>query len=165
MLRGLRVAARSEQTYGCTWVLLVRLPGVSAVADHPGSPFGLPLEGPGSIAGWGRRIAALFVDWFACLAMFSVLAAQAEWSSPTGRSLGPIVVLFVEMSLLVGLLGTSLGHRLLGLRVARLDGRPVGLARAMLRAALLCLVIPAVIYDKDRRGLHDLAVGTAVVHS
>jgi uncharacterized RDD family membrane protein YckC len=72
-------------------------------------------------------------------------------------------VLFVVTSLLVGLLGTSLGHRLLGVRVARLDGRAVGIPKAMLRSLLLCLVIPAVIYDKDRRGLHDLAAGTIVV--
>jgi uncharacterized RDD family membrane protein YckC len=73
-------------------------------------------------------------------------------------------VLFVVTSLLVGLLGTSLGHRLLGVRVARLDGRTVvGIPKAMLRSLLLCLVIPAVIYDKDRRGLHDLAAGTIVV--
>jgi uncharacterized RDD family membrane protein YckC len=73
-------------------------------------------------------------------------------------------VLFVVTSLLVGLLGTSLGHRLLGVRVARLDGGTVvGIPKAMLRSLLLCLVIPAVIYDKDRRGLHDLAAGTIVV--
>ncbi len=133
-------------------------------ADYPGRPFGLPVEGPGSVAGWGRRVAALFVDWFASLAIAGLLSEPLGWDTARGRSLGPILVLFVVTSLLVGLLGTSLGHRLLGVRVARLDGRTVvGIPRAMLRSLLLCLVIPAVIYDKDRRGLHDLAAGTIVV--
>lgn len=137
----------------------------AADADHPGRPFGLPADGPGSVAGWGRRIVALFVDWFACLAIAGVITGPLGWNSQEGRSLAPVLVLFVETSLLVGLLGTSLGHRLLGLRVARLDGRPVGIPRAMLRSLLLCLVIPPVVYDKDRRGLHDLAVGTVVVRA
>jgi uncharacterized RDD family membrane protein YckC len=132
-------------------------------SEHAGQPFGLPVEGPGSVAGWGRRVVALFVDWFACLAVAGALAAQYGWDSQASRSLTPVAVLFVEMTLLVGLLGTSLGHRLLGVRVARLDGRAVGVGRAAVRALLLCLVIPAVIYDKDRRGLHDLAVGTIVL--
>jgi uncharacterized RDD family membrane protein YckC len=132
-------------------------------ADYPGRPFGLPVEGPGSVAGWGRRVVALFVDWFASLAIAGLLTEPLGWDTARGRSLGPVLVLFVVTSLLVGLLGTSLGHRLLGVRVARLDGRAVGIPKAMLRSLLLCLVIPAVIYDKDRRGLHDLAAGTIVV--
>jgi uncharacterized RDD family membrane protein YckC len=35
----------------------------------------------------------------------------------------------------------------------------------MLRALLLCLVLPAVVYDKDRRGIHDLAAGTIVLRT
>ena len=135
----------------------------AAAADYPGRPFGLPLAGPGSVAGWGRRVAALFVDWFASLTITGLLTEPLGWDTDRGRSLGPILVFFVISSLLVGLLGTSLGHRLLGVRVARLDGRTVGIPRATLRSLLLCLVIPAVIYDKDRRGLHDLAAGTIVV--
>ena len=137
----------------------------AGAADYPGRPFGLPAEGSGSVAGWGRRILALFVDWFASLAIAGALAGPLGWDAATERSLSPILVLFAMSSLLVGLLGTSLGHRLLGLRVARLDGQPVGIPAAMLRSFLLCLVIPPVVYDKDRRGLHDLAAGTVVVRA
>ena len=42
------------------------------------------------------------------------------------------------------------------------DGRPIGAGRALLRTALLCLVIPAAILDRDSRGLHDKAVGSVV---
>jgi uncharacterized RDD family membrane protein YckC len=49
--------------------------------------------------------------------------------------------------------------------VMRLDGRPVGLPRAALRTLLLVLLVPAVVTDRDGRGLHDKAAGTVVVHA
>ena len=86
---------------------------------HPGERLGLPAEGPGSVAGLGRRLLALLVDWVLCLLIAAGFALDRVW--------GPSLVLLVEQTLLVGLLGYSIGHRLLGLTVARLDGAPVGL--------------------------------------
>jgi uncharacterized RDD family membrane protein YckC len=43
------------------------------------------------------------------------------------------------------------------------NGRPVSLLAALLRTALICLVVPPLIYNKDRRGLHDLVLGTVTV--
>ena len=41
-------------------------------------------------------------------------------------------------------------------RVAPLDGAAVvGVPRALLRTALIAVVVPAVIRDEDGRGLHD----------
>jgi uncharacterized RDD family membrane protein YckC len=76
-----------------------------------------------------------------------------------------IVVFAVEVFLLTWTGGGSAGQRLRGLRVIRLDGRPPGLARSALRTALLVLLIPAVIWDQDGRGLHDKAAGTVVVRA
>jgi uncharacterized RDD family membrane protein YckC len=61
--------------------------------------------------------------------------------------------------------GGSFGKLATGLRVAQVDGsgRPLDLLRSLLRAVLICLVVPPVIYRPDGRGLHDLAVGTATV--
>ena len=39
----------------------------------------------------------------------------------------------------------------------------MGLWRPIVRSVLLALVIPAVIWDADQRGLHDKAVGTVLV--
>jgi uncharacterized RDD family membrane protein YckC len=74
------------------------------------------------------------------------------------------VVFAVQDCLLTALTGFTLGKRLLGLRVVRLDGRPVGL-RAVPRTVLLMLVIPALMMDRDLRGLQDKAAGTIVVHA
>lgn len=121
---------------------------------------GLPADGPGSPARPGRRIAALFIDWFACLAVSSLIVGE--------HPMATVGVFAVENLLLVATLGTTLGHRLLGLRVIRL-GSPgrgaVGLLPALVRTVLLCLVIPAVVWDQDGRGVHDRAAGTVIVRS
>ncbi len=63
------------------------------------------------------------------------------------------------------LVGGSFGKLVTGLRVARVDGsgRPLDLLRSLVRAVLICLVVPPVVYKPDGRGLHDVAVGTATV--
>jgi uncharacterized RDD family membrane protein YckC len=64
---------------------------------------------------------------------------------------------------LVSTIGAGIGGRLLGLRVARLDGgNPLPLY-ALLRTVLLALVIPALFLDRDHRGWHDRAARSIVV--
>ncbi len=46
-----------------------------------------------------------------------------------------------------------------------MSGGWVGLWRPVVRTVLLILVIPAVIFDADHRGLHDKAVGTVLIRS
>jgi uncharacterized RDD family membrane protein YckC len=61
--------------------------------------------------------------------------------------------------------GGSPGHRILGMRVIRLGGGWSGLWRPLIRTALLIVVIPAVIWDADQRGLHDKASGLVLVRA
>ncbi|WP_098465289.1 RDD family protein [Isoptericola jiangsuensis] len=119
---------------------------------------GLPASGPGSRAGLGRRVVALCVDWAAASAISYAFFDLDSWAT-----LG----IFAVMNLiLVGTVGSTLGHALLRLQVRRLDvsvPHLVGLGRSAVRALLLCLVIPAVVWDTDGRGLHDKAAGTVIV--
>ena len=62
-------------------------------------------------------------------------------------------------------LGGSPGHRLLGMRVQRVTGGWPGLWRPIVRSLLLVLVIPAVIWDADNRGVHDKAAGTVLLRA
>jgi uncharacterized RDD family membrane protein YckC len=124
--------------------------------DHfPGKGLGLPRGGSGSIARPGRRILALCVDWAACL-----LISTAFFH---GNSFATLSIFAAEQMALVGTVGYGLGHRLLGLRVERLGGGPAGIPAAIVRALLLCLVIPAVVFDADQRGLHDKAARTVLL--
>ncbi len=105
------------------------------------------------------------VDWFACLFASFAFASPDAVTSGNARFL-PLAVLVVEAAVLTATLGGSAGQLVLGVRIRRVDGRPaVGIGRALLRSVLLALVIPAVVFDRDRRGLHDRAAGTVAVRS
>ena len=67
--------------------------------------------------------------------------------------------------LLVGTLGTTIGHRLMGLQVRNVTGGRATLVQAVIRTVLLCLAIPAVIWDRDGRGLHDKVPNTVIVRT
>ena len=66
---------------------------------------------------------ALVIDWLACS-----IIALAVFRTQSQAQLWTLVVFAAEIFLLTGLTGFTIGKRLLGLRVVRLDGRPVGLA-------------------------------------
>jgi uncharacterized RDD family membrane protein YckC len=134
---------------------------VSNPADtYPGQRFGLPEEGPRSVAGIGRRLGALVLDWLACLAI-----SLAVFHTQQASQLSTLVLFGVEIWLLTALTGYSLGKRVLGIRVARIDGKPVGLGLGLLRTVLLLVVVPALVLDKDLRGLHDRAARTIVLRN
>ena len=113
----------------------------------------------------GRRLVALVIDWV--IAMLSAAAVANTTVPPQGLRESLIVsgVFIVEVGLLVGLLGFSIGKRVVGLRVEGKDGRPIGVPRALLRTFLLALVVPAVIMTDERRGLHDIAAGSRVIRN
>jgi uncharacterized RDD family membrane protein YckC len=115
----------------------------------------LPESGPGSMARAGRRIVAICIDWGIALLISNFAFAGDSWAT--------LAVFAVEQALLIGTLGYSIGHRVMGIHVVRLGGGPAGPLPALVRTLLLCLVIPAVIFDPDQRGLHDKAVNTLLV--
>ncbi|MGY1809151.1 RDD family protein [Blastococcus sp. SYSU D00669] len=62
------------------------------------------------------------------------------------------------------LFGQTPGMRLLGLRMAHpREGERLAPWRAVVRTALLVLLVPALVVDADGRGLHDRLTQTAVV--
>jgi uncharacterized RDD family membrane protein YckC len=118
----------------------------------------------GQPASWGRRILALFVDWFACLAVVRLLTATGVIAGdPNG--FGTLALYVIESALLTATVGGSFGKLVTRLRVVRMDGqpRPIGLIQALLRQVLVALVIPPLVFKPDGRGLHDLAVRSRTV--
>ncbi len=129
-------------------------------ADHRGASLGLPAGGPGALAGFGRRLAALAVD---CLLSFG---AALLFTRPQLPGVWSAVVLFVEYTFFVGFFAQTPGMRLLGIACVRLpEGGPLGLWRAAVRAALLQLLVPAVITDSHGRGWHDRAVQSVMIRT
>ncbi|MGG2465611.1 RDD family protein [Streptomyces sp. RGM 3693] len=119
---------------------------------YRGQQLGLPEEGPGSIARVGRRFGALFIDWALCLLIAYGLLSGGKAQSASNWALAVFAVLSV---LTVGTVGCTPGKRLVGLRVVAEGGGRITLPRVVLRTLLLVLVIPAAIWDRDGRGLHD----------
>lgn len=127
---------------------------------YRGEQLGLPEEGPGSIARPGRRLGALAVDWALCLLIAYGLITDG-YQQATGN--WALLIFFVMSALTVGTIGFTPGKRLFGLRVVHLDTGTVNPVRALLRSALLCVAIPALIWDRDGRGLHDRLARTVEV--
>ena len=124
--------------------------------EYAGQRLGRPRQGSGSVAPLTRRGAALLVDWLLALLVGETLL-------PGLSSFAPLLVFAVVQVVLVGTLGSGVGHWLLDMRVERPTGGPAGPLAALVRTLLLVLVVPAVVVDEDGRGLHDRAAGTVVV--
>ena len=152
-----------------TWLSGLGAAGVEL--SHPdgwrGRRLGFPPEGPGSIATSGSRAAAFLLDIVAGALIGALIVAFLSEPTDDQRAIAANAGFAVQVLVLVSLTGQSLGKKALGLRVVRLaapDEAPGFLATAI-RTALLVLIVPAVIVDRDGRGLHDRAAGTAVVRT
>ncbi|MFI8532030.1 RDD family protein [Streptomyces aquilus] len=144
------------------------LSGPRAAAEEAGVDFGyrgqqlgLPEEGPGSIARPGRRLGALAVDWGMSILIASQLITQGYRAPATSN--WALLVFFLMSVLTVGTIGFTPGKRLFGLRVVEVTTGQVKPLRALLRCVLLCLAVPALVWDRDGRGLHDRLAGTVEV--
>lgn len=136
-----------------TWIGGV--PAAGADLGRPGERLGLPESGPGALSGLGRRLGALIIDWLACMLIVQGLAHWSSWAT--------LALFAAENMIFVATLGSTLGMRILGIGVRSADGGVPNPLMAAVRAVLLCFVVPAVIWDRDRRGMHDRASATVVV--
>ena len=125
-----------------------------------GASLGLAAEGPGSLAGFGTRVVAFCVDALGSALVAGLFTAP---DLPGNWSLAAFAAITV-VSLIA--FGQTPGMRLLGLRLAHpAQGQRLAAWRAVVRTALLCLLVPALLVDSDGRGLHDRLTDTAVVRS
>ncbi|MFR9797140.1 RDD family protein [Streptomyces sp. MS06] len=145
-----------------SWLSGPRAAMEDAGADlgYRGEQLGLPQEGPNSIARPGRRIGALAVDWGLSVLIAYGLITQGDSPATSNWAL---LVFFVLSVLTVGTVGFTPGKRIFGIRVVSLETGAVNPLRALLRSVLLCLAVPALVWDRDGRGLHDRLARTVEV--
>jgi uncharacterized RDD family membrane protein YckC len=111
------------------------------------------------VASFGRRLIALLVDWAICTLVASFLV-----DSLSANPWPQLIVFVLAHAFFVGLFGQTVGMTLTRIRcVSIADGGAIGIPRALLRAVLLGLLIPAMISDGDGRGLHDRVAGSVMV--
>lgn len=129
-------------------------------SSAPGRPSALDLTKT-EVASFGRRFGALLIDWALCTLVASLLVAHLR-TDPWPQ----LAVFVLVHAFFVGLFGRTPGMAPARLRcVSVADGGAIGIPRAIVRAVLLALVIPAVISDGDGRGLHDRAAGSVMVRA
>lgn len=141
---------------------------MTAPQAYRGEKLGLPQAGSGSLAPTGPRLLAFVVDALASTLIAALFVHHDAHKSfadnlPGSWSLIPLAVDYVIGSLVAG---RTLGMYLFGLRIIRVDRTAaVDPGRAVLRTLLLFLLVPAVVFDRDGRGLHDRFSDTAVVRA
>jgi hypothetical protein len=121
--------------------------------DWPGRGLGLPASGPRSIARLGRRIVALAIDW--------AVAVGVSIAFFNYEALATLAVFAVAQAVFLLIANGSLGHLVMRMRVVPAAGGYLGAWRPLVRTVLF--VIPAVIWDRDQRGMHDRLAGTMLV--
>ena len=124
-------------------------------AEYPGQRLGLPNSGPRSVGRLGRRVAAIVIDWGAAVILSVAFFHYDPWATLAIFAVAQVVFLL--------LVNGSPGHLIMGMRVVPIAGGYLGVWRPIVRTILLCLLIPAVIWDRDQRGMHDRLSGTVLV--
>lgn len=140
---------------------------MTAPQAYRGEKIGLPRNGRGALAPTGPRLTAFVVDAVAS-ALVAALFVHRSGGTLADRLPGSWSLIPFALNYVVGVLvaGRTLGMYLMGLRVIRVStDASVDPLRIIARTALLCLLIPALIFDRDGRGLHDRLTDTAVVRA
>jgi uncharacterized RDD family membrane protein YckC len=148
------------------------------------------------LASWGSRVGATLIDWLVLLIPGAILAALLIGAYDDDSSVGAIVVTSMLSVLLWSVLllfyapllmmrrgernGQTLGKQLVGIRVVRDNGEPMGFGFAVLRdvvvkniaVGIAASIIPIIpwfldnfwpLWDDENRALHDMVVSTHVV--
>lgn len=134
--------------------------------DWPGRRLGLPESGPRSVARAGRRLIGVALDWAIASAISVVFFTQGETvldRLAASNAAATLIAFAIIQILFIPTLGGSIGHLALGMRVVPVRAGWIGPLKPVIRTALLCLFIPAVIWDRDQRGMHDRIAGTVLV--
>ena len=150
-----------------TWLSGLGAAGVDlhAEGDWRGKRLGLPQAGPGSVATFNARLGGVLIDLLVATLIGGLVNAfvrHPDFTTKQGAGIGALIAMY---ALLLPTAGQTFGMRVARLRVTRLDGRLLAFVPALLRGVLVVLTVPALITDRDGRGLHDKAAGSVIVRA
>jgi len=109
----------------------------------------------------GRRMLGVLIDWLMSYAI--AIGFFVEFGQ---SSMGAVVFLIFTVQYLVfaALGGATPGHRIMGLKIVRFtDGRMPTPLQALIRTALLVLIITAITFDQNGRGINERLSNTVLV--
>lgn len=109
----------------------------------------------------GRRMLGLAVDWAFCYFITWGFLAEPGTNEFTLTNYS----LYLGQYLLFSILGGATpGHKIVGLKIVRFfDGQAPTPKQALIRTALLAIVVTAVTFDQNGRGINERLSGTVLV--
>ena len=113
----------------------------------------------------GRRILGITIDWLAAYAITLGFFTDGGDFLERSRGVGGTVLLVMALQylLLVSFGGSSFGHRLVGLKVVRFsDGGAVTPVQALIRTVLMVIIVTAITFDENGRGVNERLANTVL---
>ena len=111
----------------------------------------------------GRRMLGVLIDWLMSYAI--AVGFFVEFGEPTTRAV--VFLIFTAQYLLFAALGGATpGHRIVGLKIVRFSdgGMPTPL-QALIRTGLLVLIVTAITFDHNGRGINERLSNTVLVRT
>jgi len=109
----------------------------------------------------GRRMLGVLIDWLLCVAIAKgFFDGGLRWPEPYVTPL----IFFIQYWIFAFLGGATPGHRIVGLKVVRFsDGGMPTPVQALIRASLLVIIITAITFDQNGRGINERLSNTVLV--
>ena len=111
----------------------------------------------------GRRMLGVLIDW-----LMSYAIAIGFFVEFGDSSMGAVVFLIftAQYLLFAALGGATPGHRVVGLKIVRFSdgGMPTPL-QALIRTGLLVLIVTAITFDHNGRGINERLSNTVLVRT
>lgn len=114
----------------------------------------------------GRRVLGITIDWLAAYAITVGFFAGGGIFLERSRGVGAtvLIVMAIEYALLVTFGGASFGHRIVGLKVVRFsDGGAATILQALIRTALMLVIVTAITFDENGRGINERLSNTVLI--
>lgn len=111
----------------------------------------------------GRRMLGLLIDWLMSYAI--AIGFFVGFGEP---SMGAVVFLIftAQYLLFAALGGATPGHRVVGLKIVRFsDGAIPTPLQALIRTGLLVLIVTAITFDHNGRGINERLSNTVLVRT
>ena len=111
----------------------------------------------------GRRMLGVLIDWLLCASIAHGFFRYGQrWAEP----FVPHAIFFLQYLLFAALGGATPGHRLVGLKIVCFSdgGMPTPL-QALIRASLLAIIITAITFDHNGRGINERLSNTVLIRT
>jgi uncharacterized RDD family membrane protein YckC len=109
----------------------------------------------------GRRVLGVLIDWLLCAAIAKgYFDGGQRWAAPYV----PHAIFFAQYFFFAALGGATPGHRIVGLKIVRFsDGGMPTPIQALIRAGLLGIILTAITFDQNGRGINERLSNTVLV--